>query len=685
MRTTLLAGVLPALATLLSACSYVQTPADQQRAPIADHVFTNGYIYTVNEAQPVARAVATKGDTIVYVGDSQGAQAFIGDNTELHDLAGKMMLPGFHDVHIHPLGIVQLDICDFKSEPMSLVQMVPFLQDCIARYEIPEGEWLVVPQWSFAEGNQPSADYPTLRAALDAASSKHPILIRGNDGHHAAANSLALANAEDEHGNRVGISKQTLKAVFSGYRELVGVDAQGEPSGGLTESAIALTGAPGFFDAVKGRDIMPEVARILAQSGITSIQDAATDPEHLPLYQTLEDRGKMTFRVRAALIKGFDRGVHAKPKLKDIDATVAEFAQLREAYRNSRYIRADGAKIFIDGVIEGNPLAEPPTLPNAAVLHEYQQPVFELDSDSAQVMLKGYVDMDSALCRAVRADRSRYDGGEAVAAFKQANGYHPHQCLKSRGVLEHDEIFIQRYIAALDKAGFTVHAHAIGDRAVRTAVDAFAQARQNNGDNGLCHAIGHAQLIHPDDQQRIGEQRLCVTFTHAWSHPEPAYEMTVAPFVDKLENDLTDLYNTEHYYMGNVYPARSIQQLGGIVTAGSDAPVDSRDPRPFVNIQQAVTRADADLTGNKVLNAAERLDIHSVIAAYTLNGAKALNQSQRLGSIETGKKADLIVLDQNIVDLATQGRASKISDTRVLLTLFDGNVVYRESAVKSNK
>lgn len=678
MRINLFAGVLPAVAMLLSACSQLETPAEGPLESKADHVFTNGYIYTVDEDQPIANAVATKGNTIVYVGGAQGARDFIGERTVVHDLGGKMMLPGLHDVHIHPLGIVQLDICDFKSEPMSLAQMVPFLQECIARYEIPEGEWLVVPQWSFADGNQPSEDYPTLRTALDAASTKHPILIRGNDGHHAAANSLALANARDKAGKRVGISKQSLKTVFADYRELVGVDAEGEPSGGLTESAIALTGAPGFFAAVEGHDIMPAVARILAQSGITSIQDAATDPEHLPLYQTLEDRGEMTFRVRAALIKGFDRGHDAKPELEDIDATVAEFAQLRDTYRNSRYIRADGAKIFVDGVIEGNPLAEPPTLPNAAVLHEYRQPIFELDKSSARVAIKGYVDTDGDLCRQVRANSDQYESRSAVATFKQVNGYHPDQCLKSRGVLEHEEAFINRYIAALDKAGFTVHAHAIGDRAVRTAVDAFAQARQENGDNGLCHAIGHAQLIHPDDQRRIGEQGLCVTFTHAWSNPEPAYELMVAPFVDKLDNNLSDLYNTEHYYMGNVYPARSIQQLGGIVTAGSDAPVDSRDPRPFTNIEQAVTRADDGDNEAGILNATERLDIHSAIASYTLNGAIALNQVDTLGSIEIGKKADLIVLDQNIVDLAENGSVSKISDTQVLLTLFDGKVVYKE-------
>ena len=83
--------------------------------------------------------------------------------------------------------------------------------------------------------------------------------------------------------------------------------------------------------------------------------------------------------------------------------------------------------------------------------------------------------------------------------------------------------------------------------------------------------------------------------------------------------------------------------------------------------------------GNTVLNAEQRIGIHAVIEAYTMNGARLLTHEQELGSIETGKFADLIVLDQNIVELAEQGRADKISQTQVLLTVFDGRVVYERT------
>jgi predicted amidohydrolase YtcJ len=110
-----------------------------------------------------------------------------------------------------------------------------------------------------------------------------------------------------------------------------------------------------------------------------------------------------------------------------------------------------------------------------------------------------------------------------------------------------------------------------------------------------------------------------------------------------------------------------------VLAAGSDAPVNSRDPRPFFNITAAVFRANES---GEVLNASEVLDTHTAIAAYTINGARALQQEDLTGSIEVGKKADLVVIDRNIVQLADQGASFDILETKVLLTLFDGSIVY---------
>jgi predicted amidohydrolase YtcJ len=124
--------------------------------------------------------------------------------------------------------------------------------------------------------------------------------------------------------------------------------------------------------------------------------------------------------------------------------------------------------------------------------------------------------------------------------------------------------------------------------------------------------------------------------------------------------------------MQNVYPAKTIQEYGGVLVNGSDAPVSSRDPRPFASLQQAVYRGN----GEMILNADQRIDVHSAIAAFTINGARLFGHDDKLGSIEVGKTADLIALNQNIVEVAESGQPNEIGKTAVTLTIFDGQVVY---------
>ena len=156
---------------------------------------------------------------------------------------------------------------------------------------------------------------------------------------------------------------------------------------------------------------------------------------------------------------------------------------------------------------------------------------------------------------------------------------------------------------------------------------------------------------------------------------EFSYDMMVIPFFAKLEDE-AHLYDLDSYYMQNVYPVRSLQEAGAVLVAGSDAPVETRSPRPFINMATELTRANE----GAALNANQTVNVHDLLAAYTINGARALRQADRVGSIEVGKRADLVVLDRNVVELAEAERWVEFAETAVVLTVFDGNVVYEKPA-----
>jgi predicted amidohydrolase YtcJ len=665
--TTQLTITAAALLLVLTGCAR-QEPATNA----ADRVFRNGTIYTANAEQQTVSALAVSGERIVYVGDDAGIQAFVGTDTEVVNLDGRMLLPGLHDMHIHPMGIVEGDGCDIASEPLNLEEIAKVVRQCLAEQELAEGEWLPVDQWNYAMGNQPVPGYKNLRQALDLAAPNNPVILWGNDGHHGGVNSLALARAVNADGVIVGITRDTLASDFAAYRETIGVDAAGEPNGELHETARELVQPPPWgIIAGLPEELMPKIAAKLAENGITAIQDAAAPVDSLPLYKSLADSGQLTFNFSAAL---FQEVKHYRDEggRVDVAAMVDDLEEARQRYDGLPGIQANTVKIFVDGVIEGNPMNDPPTLPNAAVLNPYKQPRFAIDMEAGSAEITGYVDTAGELCQRVRDEMANYDSPEVAAAFREQHGFYPAQCRISRGVLENPSDFILAYMQAVDAAGFKIHTHVIGDRAVSAALDGFEMLRDDNGELTKRHSLGHIQLVAPADYQRIGDLGLYLVFTYAWLAPEFLYDMTVNPFIDELDG-VKDLYRPDSYYMTNTYPAAQLQALGGVLAAGSDAPVDTREPQPFVNIQLGVTRANE---AGQVLNAAGRISIRDALDAYTINGARLFGHDNQTGSLETGKYADLVIIDRDLLALVESGRADDIGATRVLRTFLRGEEVY---------
>ncbi|MGO9994419.1 MAG: amidohydrolase [Steroidobacteraceae bacterium] len=635
---------------------------------------TGARIYTATPEHTYAQALVVRDGRIVFIGSNSGAAKWIGPQTKTESLHGELVLPGLIDSHIHATGIVDLDVCDLKSEPKSLASLTEFVRACIKRYKTPAGEWLSVRQWNFSDGNQPDAAHPTVRAALDLASTEVPIQLLGNDGHHGGFNSAALARAMNLKGVQIGLSRATLAKDFAKYSKLIGVDAQGEPNGNLNEEARTLTGAPNLLvvDLPAVTKEPEKVTERLNSVGITGILDAYVTPQIMVVYDKLEQRGQLTIRARLAQFYDPEEFRDDGGQV-DYQKMVKAASAVRAKYANDPLIRADFVKLFADGVAEGNPYAVPPTLPEIAALRPYLQPIFAKDSQG-HLSVTGYVDTDSAICKDVRANGTKYNDGALSAAFIKANGFHPAQCTISSGQLQHERAVEMEFVKQFHLAGFNVHIHAIGDAGVRTAIDAIEAARAADGVSTQHDALAHVQVVNPDDVPRMGRDHLYLACTFSWADFDPEYDMLVVPFYDRVSgNDYAALHPAGGYYEKAVYPFKAMKDAGAILVGGSDAPVNTRDPQPFVNIATAVTR---QLPGAQPITPAQRISVEDAIDAYTINGARYLYLDDQAGSIETGKSADFIILDRDIVKLAHAGQGTEIARTHVLKTWFRGVVVY---------
>jgi predicted amidohydrolase YtcJ len=533
----------------------------------ADLVLRGGMVYTVDAARSWASAVAVRGGRIVYVGSDSLPAGLVGPGTEIVELGGAMVLPGFQDAHVHPIGSgVELVECHLH-ELTTAAAVLDSIRACAAAH--PERPWVRGSGWQlplFPDAN-PS------KVALDRAVPDRPALFYAADGHSAWLNSPALALA--------GITRKTPDPANGRIER---DPRSGEPSGTLRESAMALV------DRVLPKRTRAELAAGLERAqqeanafGITSVFAATADEPDLATYADADRAGTLTLRVVAAAYSG-----------DQVDSILSRARAWRERYATAR-VRPIAVKLFQDGVIEAR---------TAALLAPY-------------------------LDRAGDAGRPIFD-----------------------------QPTLDRLTTELDRDGFQVHVHAIGDRAIRMALDAFQHARERNGPRDARHSITHLELIDPADLPRFRGLGVVANFEALWANGDEYLTQLTEPALGPARSRW-------------LYPIASVVRTGAIVTGGSDWSVSSLNPLEAIEV--GITHRDPGDSAAAPWNPAERVDLPTMIALYTINAAWALHQEKETGSIEVGKLADLMVLDRSLFEIP----ADHIHEVRVMRTLLEGKTVYQ--------
>lgn len=544
--------------------------------PPADLVLLHGRIHTEDAQRSVVEALAVRGNTVVAVGSNAQIRALMGPQTHLVDLAGRVVLPGIIDAHIHPAESAQdLDKCNLKDRMMTPQTLKVEVTRCLAQEPANHRPWFEVVGVNVSE-------LTLSRRQLDEMLPHRPLLLEDASGHTLFANSDAL--------NAAHINASTKDPVGGRIEH----DAGGEPTGTLRDAANELVlrarPAPGLaFEASQ----LAKAFSAMRAVGITSVQDADVDEHDMRLYKALYDEGRLAMRVRGTF--------GLKETGRPAEVLIAEAIRFRTRWAiDPEHLRADAIKIFADGVIEY-------PAHTAALLEPY------LDASG----------------------RPTHDRGPTY--WPQ-----PH---------------LNQVVAAADAAGFTVHIHAIGDRAVRSALDAFAYARQRNGVRDNRGQIAHLQLVEPPDFPRFKQLGVIANFQLLWAERDPYITEATLPYIGP---------ERARY----LYPARSLLDAGALIAGGSDWDVSSFDP--FEAMEHAITRCEA--RGREPLLPEQSIPLQAIVDAYTINAAFALKQERTTGSIERGKRADFIVLDRDIFALDP----FDLHETRVLLTFLDGRQVYAE-------
>jgi len=553
--------------------SAAQTPAPDTR-PKADILFIHANVYTNVPANSAfssilrEEAIAVRGDRIQEVGKTLDLMKLKGPETQVIDLGGHFVMPGFNDAHLHlaDAGLQRLNV------DLTGVKTLDEMRDRVAAkvQTAKAGAWIVGGGWD--ETLWPVKALPS-RAYLDEVSFGHPIFLDRVDGHLAVTNTRALQ----------------LASITIATRDPLGghIDRNqnGEPTGILRETAKhAVEAAIPQPTHDKRKEGIEVALADLAEHGVTSAQDFSPDGENFQIYEELEKEGKLTARISEWL---------------PFDLSVEELTKRRDSHPQSDMMLHYGMlKGFMDGSLGGH---------TAALLAPY-------------------------------ADDPNNSGLPRYEADKL------------------NEMTKERVLA-----GFQIGFHAIGDKGVQMALDAFAGAEKAAKEANVKAANGG------DDYRLRIEHAQVTTVAQIATFKQLKVIASMQP-----SHVLTDM----RWAQDRLGPARAASSYAwaaflnkGVTLAfGTDYPVEPVSP--FRGLYAAVTRKSVD--GKQEYFPAQRITMDQAIAAYTMGSAFAQFEEKEKGKMVPGMLADFVVLDRD--PMATS--PEKLLQTKVLRTVVGGKTVY---------
>jgi predicted amidohydrolase YtcJ len=543
-----------AAATTFSGMALAATPADT--------VMRNGYVYTVDGQNSVQQAIAISGGKIVYVGSDAGVDAYIGKQTQLIDLAGRMLMPGFVDAHMHPGdGGRAMTLCDLKYQTMTRAQFQASIQACLdADKDKGPDVWLEVGSWD--RMGMTGLDGDADKSTLDALKTKRPIQVRSTDFHTVLTNSRGLELA--------GINKSTADPEDGKYRR----DSAGNPNGicedGAAESLAAVV--PPATDAEKLNQVRAALDA-MRQQGITSFFDALSGPENGKAFTSLQKTGELT--ARALLAIKLDPAAAAADPVK----TIAEAKALAGTYDQGEVHAAPGVnmrhvKLFMDGII--NAPAD-----TGAMLTPY---LHNSGTDKAP----------------------KWTPGKNLGEL-----YFPPQVL--------NPLLLQAV-----KAGLDPHLHATGERAVRDALDSVAYVRKELPGTDFRPAIAHAESVDPADYSRFKALDVTATMSFQWAQQAPSTvdgtsdHLGAARFA-RMEPSGSIAHAGGRVAFGSDWPVDPLDEFlalkVGVTRSGDPTNPHSYGPKYAGRLNADPALSRAEVLRSITLSSAEQLKLDAVLGS----------------------------------------------------------------------